>query len=84
MRMLLLLIPTLAYCFCFEDAGRYYGVSPHLLWAIAKVGKRFQPKGNKPQQKRNLRYRPYADKLLMASLPKKARNRPIFTLGTLL
>ena len=44
MRLLLLLIPALAYCFCFEEAGRYYGVSPHLLWAIAKVESNLNPR----------------------------------------
>jgi len=25
-----------AFCFCFEEAGNEYGISPHLLWSIAK------------------------------------------------
>lgn len=41
---LLLLLPSMAYAFCFEEAGRHYGVSPHLLWAIAKVESNFNPR----------------------------------------
>lgn len=29
--------------FCFEEAGSMYGVSPQLLWAIAKVESGFNP-----------------------------------------
>jgi soluble lytic murein transglycosylase-like protein len=29
--------------FCFEEAGAAYGVSPRLLWAIAKTESRFNP-----------------------------------------
>jgi len=28
---------------CFQDAGAYYGVSPTLLWGIAKVESSFNP-----------------------------------------
>lgn len=30
-----------AHAFCFEEAGAIYGVSPQLLWAIAKVESNF-------------------------------------------
>jgi soluble lytic murein transglycosylase-like protein len=29
--------------FCFEEAGQKFGVSPQLLWAIAKTESRFNP-----------------------------------------
>jgi len=34
--ILILFIPALASAFCFEQAGNEYGVSPLLLWSIAK------------------------------------------------
>lgn len=43
MMLLLLLLPFIGYCFCFENAGAFYGVSPRLLWAIAKVESDFNP-----------------------------------------
>lgn len=39
----ILIAPSLCYSFCFEEAGAEYGVSPHLLWAIAKVESGFNP-----------------------------------------
>lgn len=32
-----------ASAFCFEEAGAMYGMSPQLLWAIAKVESNFNP-----------------------------------------
>ena len=32
-----------AFAFCFEAAGAEYGVSPRLLWSIAKVESDFTP-----------------------------------------
>ena len=31
------------WAFCFEEAGETYGVSPQLLWAIAKTESHFNP-----------------------------------------
>ena len=39
----ILVVPSLCHSFCFEEAGVEYGVSPHLLWAIAKVESDFNP-----------------------------------------
>jgi len=33
----LLLLPAYAKAFCFDEAGAYYGISPQLLWSIAKT-----------------------------------------------
>lgn len=41
--MLLLLSYGTATAFCFEEAGATYGISPQLLWAIAKVESNFNP-----------------------------------------
>ncbi len=41
--ILLLAIPRIGHAFCFEEAGGMYGVSPRLLWAIAKVESDFNP-----------------------------------------
>ena len=41
--ILLLSFPALASAFCFEAAGTEYGVSPGLLWSIAKVESGFAP-----------------------------------------
>ncbi|MDA8090361.1 MAG: lytic transglycosylase domain-containing protein [Nitrospiraceae bacterium] len=41
--ILLLSFPALASAFCFEQAGAEYGVSPRLLWSIAKVESGFAP-----------------------------------------
>ena len=32
----LLLLPATSFCFCFEEAGNEYGISPLLLWSIAQ------------------------------------------------
>jgi soluble lytic murein transglycosylase-like protein len=33
---LLLTLPSTARAFCFEEAGQQYGISPAILWTIAK------------------------------------------------
>ncbi len=38
-----LLFPTMAYSFCFEEAGRLYGISPQLLMTIAYVESNYNP-----------------------------------------
>ena len=37
------LFPSLLLSFCFEEAGAEYGISPQLLWAIAKKESGFKP-----------------------------------------
>jgi len=39
----ILFLPCAAHAFCFEEAGRLYGVSPQVLWAIAKAESNFDP-----------------------------------------
>jgi soluble lytic murein transglycosylase-like protein len=41
--IILLLLPALAQAFCFDEAGRQYGVSPRLLQGIAKVESGMNP-----------------------------------------
>jgi soluble lytic murein transglycosylase-like protein len=39
----IILFPSLSSAFCFEEAGRLYGLNPRLLWSIAKVESDFNP-----------------------------------------
>jgi soluble lytic murein transglycosylase-like protein len=41
-RVLLLILPSHAFA-CWDEAGNRYGVSPHLLYAIARVESRLNP-----------------------------------------
>ena len=41
--VLILLASQYVYAFCFDEAGERYGVSPRLLWAIAKAESEFNP-----------------------------------------
>ena len=36
--------PAHASAFCFEEAGSMYGISPQLLWSIAKTESNFNPR----------------------------------------
>ena len=40
---LFLILPQMAFTFCFEEAGSTYGISPQLLWSIARVESNFNP-----------------------------------------
>ena len=40
----LICLPTQAKAFCFEEAGSQYGISPQLLWSIAKTESNFNPR----------------------------------------
>lgn len=42
--LFLLLLPTCTFAFCFEEAGAAYGVSPLLLWSIAKHESNLNPR----------------------------------------
>jgi soluble lytic murein transglycosylase-like protein len=42
--VLLVLVSQHLCAFCFEEAGEKYGVSPQLLWAIAKTESCFNPR----------------------------------------
>ncbi len=39
----LTLFPTAALSFCFDDAGREYGINPYLLKGIARVESNLNP-----------------------------------------
>ncbi len=39
----LLILPATATAFCFEEAGEQFGVSPAILWVIAKEESDFDP-----------------------------------------
>lgn len=41
--ILLLMTPATSIAFCFDEAGQKYGVSPWVLWAIAKAESSFDP-----------------------------------------
>lgn len=41
--LLVLLFSSEVFAFCFEEAGSMYGISPQILWAIAKVESNFNP-----------------------------------------
>lgn len=41
--LIVILLPTIASAFCFEEAGREYGVDPAVLWSIAKNESNFNP-----------------------------------------
>lgn len=41
---LLFFLPHKTLAFCFEEAGKVYGIHPQLLWSIAKVESNFNPR----------------------------------------
>ena len=40
---IVLTLPSTAWSFCFEEAGQQYGISPAILWTIAKEESNFDP-----------------------------------------
>jgi soluble lytic murein transglycosylase-like protein len=40
---LLIILQCNIFAFCFEEAGRMYGISPQILWGIAKVESNLDP-----------------------------------------
>jgi soluble lytic murein transglycosylase-like protein len=46
----LLVVPSTTFAFCFEEAGKQYGVSPAVLWAIADVESKFDPTAINPNE----------------------------------
>ena len=73
---ILALKPTQALA-CWEAAAQRYGVSAHLLYAIARVESNLNPKAVEPHAytaHRFLRYRPHADQQRPSFCPVTPRH----------